>query len=135
MPRIFNCPLSPTSVANKPVDALPHSGRCQSLYDVTVAILSLNRGTAWTATLLLIVLFGLVAAAELYSRSGQTTFETGIVTRFDKAGSRPFVHVRLSNGHTQVLHAESGSLRACAIGRPIRLMRQGQVLVLAPVAC
>jgi len=96
---------------------------------------SFLRGSASTATFSLIVAFGLLAAGTVYSRRGPTTIETGIVTRFGMPDAHAFVLVRMPDGREQAITTTAGSLRACAIGRPIRLMRQGRVLSLAPFAC
>jgi hypothetical protein len=90
-------------------------------------------------TLTLLTLFALIAGAVFYVRTGESEFDTGVVTGFGSYAhetvNQPLVLVRLSNGRVQQVVAPRQTLHSCTVGQPINLMRQGQVWRPAPFAC
>ena len=104
------------------------------MYDAAVGM-SLHRGSTWPATLGLIVLLGELAAGAVYFQSGGTTVETGVIVRFGVPDDSVLVTVRMSDGRLLRLVTAPALLRTCAVGRPIKVMRQGRVLRPAPFAC
>jgi hypothetical protein len=83
------------------------------------------------------VMFGLIAIGTSYVKSGNATVETGVVTRIKylPKGGGAAAFIRMSNGGTLELLASVRTLQGCAPGKPIQLVRQGNVRKPAPLAC
>lgn len=87
----------------------------------------------------LIALFVLIGAAIVFMRAGPTEVQTAEIIRLGiratHLGNQSTVIVRTASGEQREIAAPAGSLRRCASGDEIRLLRKPNGLEVAPVAC
>jgi hypothetical protein len=87
----------------------------------------------------LVLLFLLAGGVVIAVQSGPVSSELAKVVRFgiraSHLGNQPTVIVRTTNGKQYEIVALAGSIKGCASGEDIRLLRRGNWLEVAPVGC